>query len=376
MKTYRSVTKNLALSSLFLAWSLMDSGAADDTALKDAFQGHFLVGAALNSAQFSGQNFGEIAVIEKQFNTITPENVLKWEAVHPQPGHFDFDAGDKYVDFGVKHNMFTIGHNLVWHSQTPAWVFKDDKGEPLTRDALLARMRDHISTVVGRYKGRIKGWDVVNEALNEDGTMRKSSWRKIIGDDYVLKAFEFAHEADPDAELYYNDYSIENGPKRAGAIALIKSLQAGGAHISGIGVQGHYDMSFASTNLLDEALRDFSQLGIKIMITELDVDVLPRAGRAQSADVSDRARMRAGMNPYTNGLPADMQEKLAARYADLFKIFLQHKAISRVTFWGVTDANSWRNDYPVPGRTDYPLLFDRQCQPKPAFAAVIKTASP
>jgi len=366
------LSKCVIATSLLTAWS----APAQDAALKDAFKDHFLIGAALNQSQFSGQSSCEVSIVEQQFNSISPENVLKWESVHPKPDQYNFGPGDNYVEFGLTHRMFIIGHNLVWHSQTPAWVFKDDRGEPPTRDALLSRMHDHIAIVVGRYKGKIGGWDVVNEALDEDGSLRKSSWQKIIGDDYLLKAYEFAHEADPDAELYYNDYSIENPRKRAGAMALIRNLQAHGAHISGIGLQGHYDLTWPSAALLDEALNDFSKLGVKIMITELDINVLPRAGQAPSADVADRAEMRGGINPYTNGLPAEMQTKLAARYAELFRVFIKHKEIGRVTFWGVTDAGSWLNNYPVRNRTNYPLLFDRQCQAKPAFGAVLKTAVP
>ena len=376
MKPYHDRALIRVLSSLFLAWAMSDAIAADDAALKDVFKDHFLVGAALNQFQFTGHAPSDDAIVERQFNAISPENVLKWESVHPHPGHYNFDSADKYVDFGLAHHMFVVGHNLVWHSQTPGWVFKDDKGDPLTRDALLARMRDHISTVVGRYKGKINGWDVVNEALNEDGSLRKSPWEKIIGDDYLLHAFQFAHEADPNAELYYNDYSIENPAKRAGAIALIQKLKSEGAPISGVGLQGHYDLTWPSVQLLDEALHDFSRLGLKVMITELDVDVLPRRGSAHSADISNHAEMSAGLNPYTNGLPSDIQEKLAARYADLFRVFVKHKEISRVTFWGVTDRGSWLNGFPVRGRTNYPLLFDRNGQPKPAFTAVIQTASP
>jgi endo-1,4-beta-xylanase len=334
---------------------------SQDVTLKDAFKNDFLVGVALN---------------QSQFNSISPENVLKWEVVHPLPGKFDFTDADQYVAFGQKNHMFIIGHNLVWHSQTPDWVFQDDQGNPISRDALIARMKDHIFTVVGHYKGKIGGWDVVNEALNEDGTLRNSPWRKIIGDDYFVFAYQFAHEADPDAQLYYNDYSLDNAPKREGAIALIKNLQAHGIKIYAVGLQEHDKMDWPTTNQLDETISAFAKLGVKVSITELDVDLLPRATRSQGADVSMRAAAGAGLNPYANGLPDDMQQKLAQRYADLFTVFVAHRNdLERVTFWGVTDANSWLNNWPVPGRSSYPLLFDRNCQPKPAFDAVIKTAA-
>ena len=343
--------------------------------LKAAYKNDFLIGAALNESEFTGENSNAVAIIKAQFNAISPENVLKWESVHPRPGQFDFSSADKYVEFGVENKMFIVGHNLIWHSQTPRWVFQDDKGKPVDRDALLARMSNHIATVVGRYKGKIGGWDVVNEALNEDGTLRKSPWEKIIGEDYLLKAYQFAHEADPNVQLYYNDYSLENLPKQNGAIALIKKLQSQGVKISGVGLQGHYKMDWPTTNQVDETISAFSKLGVKVMITELDLDVLPTATRSQGADVSMNFASRAELNPYTNGLPVSVQRAVAQRYVDLFSVFVKHHdEISRVTFWGVTDADSWLNDWPVRGRTAYPLLFGRDYEPKTTFDAVIGVA--
>jgi endo-1,4-beta-xylanase len=343
--------------------------------LKDAYQGCFLVGAALNPAQFTDQAPAEDAIIKAQFNSISPENVLKWVIVHPRPGVYDFTLSDKYVEFGETNHMFIIGHNLVWHSQVPGWVFKDEKGAPLTRDALLARMKDHIDTVVGRYKGRIKGWDVVNEALNEDGTLRQSQWEKIIGDDYIEKAFEYAHEADPKAELYYNDYSLENEAKRKGAIEIVKRLQAKGIAITGVGVQDHVHMDWPSPEQIDATINDFGKLGVKVMFTEVDVDVLPSATSNQGADVSLNVASNPKLNPYVNGLPEAMQKKLADRYAALFSTYAKHCGlVTRVTLWGVTDGDSWKNNWPVRGRTNYPLLFDRNAKPKLAFYAVIKAA--
>src|SRR5215831_7241568 len=202
--------------------------AAPGPALKDVFKKDFLIGAALNQNQFTERDTRGLSIITSQFNSITPENDLKWQYVHPQPNAYSFAGPDAYVAFGEKHQMFIVGHTLVWHNQTPRWVFEDAKGNPVDRETLLGRLRDHIQTVVGRYKGRIKGWDVVNEALNDDGTLRQSPWLKIIGEDYLVKAFQFAHEADPAAQLYYNDYSLENEPKRNGAMKLIRTLQAAG----------------------------------------------------------------------------------------------------------------------------------------------------
>jgi len=350
------------------------AGPTSQPALKDIFKKDFLIGAALNQNQFSERDSRGVPIITTHFNSITPENVLKWESVHPQPNNYNFAGPDAYVAFGEKYKMFIIGHTLVWHNQTPRWVFQDDKGNTVDRDTLLNRLRDHIHTVVGRYEGRIKGWDVVNEALNEDGTLRQSPWLRIIGEDYLVKAFEFTHEADPQAQLYYNDYSLENEPKRRGAIELIKKLKSRGVSIYAVGLQGHDKLDWPTVEQQDVTIAAFASLGIRVNITELDIDVLPRANRSQSADVNATAEIRAALNPYANGLPDSVQQTLARRYADLFRVFVKHRdVIDRVTFWGVTDGDSWLNNWPVRGRTSFPLLFDRGGQPKAAFDAVLAT---
>jgi len=343
--------------------------------LKDAFKGSFLIGAALNPAQFTERDARDAAIVKAQFDSISPENVLKWEGVHPEPGRYDFDLPYKYVAFGEKNHMFIVGHTLVWHHQTPKWVFEDAKGNPVDRETLLKRMREHIQAVVGRYKGRVHGWDVVNEALEDDGTLRQTPWLKIIGEEYIAKAFEFAHEADPKAELYYNDFSLENEAKRNGAIELIGKLRAQGVPVTCVGLQGHYKIDWPSVDQLDAAIAAFAKLGVKVMITELDVDVLPPAMQYRGADISANVELQPKLNPYTSGLPDSVQQTLARRYSDLFGVFLKHRGVlSRVTSWGVTDASSWLNNWPVRGRTSYPLLFDRDGRPKPAFYAVIKAA--
>jgi endo-1,4-beta-xylanase len=350
------------------------NGSGDRPALKDVFRGDFLIGAALNPSQFtpSAKENAEANLIREQFNSITPENVLKWGLVHPQLHRYDFGPADDYVAFGVTNKMFIISHNLIWHYQTPDWVFEKEAGGPVDRDTLIQRMREHIFTVVGRYKGKIRGWDVVNEALAEDGSLRRSRWLEIIGEDYLIKAYQFAHEADPEAQLYYNDYSIENAPKRAGAVALIKKLLAAGIPLAAVGIQGHYRMDWPTTAQLGRTIEEFSALGVKVMITELDVDVLPAPSSSRAAEVTMNFQFDPALNPYAGGLPDTMQRALARRYADLFGEFVKHRGqVTRVTFWGVSDGDSWLNYWPVRGRTNYPLLFDRQCHLKPAFQSVI-----
>lgn len=361
----------ICLSSLAIV-----AQAPAPTTLKDAFQGAFVIGAAINTDQITGKDARGDAIILRQFNSISPENVLKWEVIHPRPGVYDFTLADKYVEFGLKNHMFIVGHNLCWHAQTPDWVFKDEMGAPITRDALLQRLHDHIQAVVGRYKGKIDSWDVVNEALNEDGTLRPSQWMKIIGEDYIVKAFQFAHEADPKAQLNYNDYNLETPAKRKGAIALVKKLQAAGVPIAVVGDQAHLHLNEPSAADEEAAITDLAATGVKVAITELDIDVLPSAA-GNTADVSLNVRGNAQLNPYTNGLPISVQQALSKRYADLFAVYWKHRdVINRVTFWGVTDGESWLNNWPVRGRTSYPLLFDRDGKPKPAFDAVLRTAKP
>jgi endo-1,4-beta-xylanase len=362
----------LALSQVAAAQGTADTPAAGARGLKDAFKDAFRVGTALAPQQFTERDTASVALIEREFNAITPENVLKWERVHPEPNRYDFTPVDQYVAFGEKHGMFIVGHTLVWHSQTPRWVFQNADGQPLTRDELLARMKDHITTVVGRYKGRVNGWDVVNEALNEDGTLRQSPWFRIIGPDYIEKAFQFAHEADPAAQLYYNDYNLDYPAKRDGAVRLIRSLQEKGIRIDGVGSQGHHKLTTPTVAQIDSSLRMLGATGVKVHITELDVDMLPPATRNTTADVSVRAGPAPELDPYKAGLPDSVQQAHAKRYEDVFRVYLQHRdVIDRITFWGVADHDSWLNGWPVRGRTNYPLLFDRQNKPKPAYDRVM-----
>jgi len=340
-------------------FGFLATAAPQDAALKDLMPTGMAIGVAINQRQFDGTDTAAVDLITKQFNQISPENVLKFQPTHPAADRYTFEAADRYVQFGADRHMQVVGHNLVWHNQTAAWVFLGVDGKPADRDTLLARMRDHIRTVVGRYKGKIHGWDVVNEAIDEDGSLRKSPWQVGIGDDYVARAFEFAHEADPDAELYYNDFNLETPAKRAGVIALVKDLQARKLRIDGIGNQAHWRLDTPAIDEIEKALLELHATGLKVMYTELDINLLPNTPRGADAAVA---------NPYANGLPDDVQQRFARRYADVFRVLLKHRdAVTRITFWGLSDADSWLNR----GRMNYPLLWDRQRRPKPAFAAVV-----
>lgn len=336
-------------------------------ALKDVYKDYFLIGGAYNRNVVTGRDTKAADIAIRHFNTATSENDMKWQSVHPQLGRFNWGPADSFMEFCEKYNMVPIGHTLVWHSQTPRWVYEDAVGNPLTRDALLARMKDHIDAVVGRYKGRIKGWDVVNEALNDNGTMRSSQWLRIIGEgkpeqqyDHIAKAFEYAHAADPDVELYYNDYNLTTSRAKAdGAAAIVKHLKSKGLRIDGVGMQMHAGLTWPSVDDLEYAIKTLTATGVKVMVTELDIRTRTRGPRG--AEITQINR-RTTDDP--DAATAEVQQKLADKYAEIFSVLVKHKEhIPRVTFWGVYDTTSW-----IGGS---PLLFDRDYQPKQAFHAVV-----
>ncbi len=345
----------------------------EPTRLKDAYADHFLIGSALKSSHIFGTDVKGQALVAEQFNAVTAENDMKWENMQPSLGEFNFSAADALVAFSEKNDLFVVGHTLLWHQQTPSWVFEDEDGQQVTREVLLERLKNHIQTVMGHYKGRIQGWDVVNEAIEEDGSLRQSKWLEIIGPDYVELALRYAQEADPDAELYYNDFNVSKPAKLEGIVKLLKDLQSKGVKVDGVGIQGHYGLGYPKLSDLEASIVAINELGLPVMFTELDVSVLPfPSEEAMGADVSLSFELQDKLNPYAEGLPADVSQRQADSYAALFELFLRHsEGISRVTFWGVDDGSSWKNHWPVPGRTDYPLLFDREFQPKQAFHAIM-----
>lgn len=377
MKTLNFYYRLLGLFTIVLTLTNCTNTSTNDDSptLKKAFEGKFFIGAAINADQAALKNKDEVNLITHQFNSIVNENCLKHEEVHPNQEEYSFEDGDNFVTLGEKNNMFIVGHTLVWHSQAAPWLFVDNANNPVSRDTLINRMKHHIYTVAGRYKGRINGWDVVNEAISDTKGLRKSQWLDIIGEDFITLAFQFAHEADPKAELYYNDYNLYDPRKREDAITLIKSLQAAGCKVDGIGMQGHYGLDSPDLKELENSIIAFSELGIKVMITELDVSVLPFPGGDLTAEISKKYQSSSEYNPYTDGLPESMEKKLSERYEDIFRILLKHSdKISRVTFWGANNGNSWKNNWPITGRTDYPLLFDRNNNMVPAGKAVINLA--
>lgn len=364
------------LVAIAIATILITSCAEKPKTIGEAYKGKFYIGTAMNAQQINGSDSVGQNVITEHFSAIVAENCMKSGPMQPREGEFDFELPDQFVEYGVKNNKFITGHCLVWHSQAPRWFFRDSLGETVSPELLKERMKNHIYTVVGRYKGKIKGWDVVNEAINDDGSYRNSMFYRILGEDFIKYAFQYAQEADPDCELYYNDYSMALPGKREGVVKMVKMLQDAGCRIDGVGMQTHVGLDYPELSEFEASMEAYAALGVKVMITEMDISVLPTPQGGRGADIATNVEYQAKYNPYTEGLPDSARVALENRYLDFFKLFLKHDDyVTRVTVWGVNDANSWKNGFPVRGRTDYPLLFDRNNQPKSVVPLLIDLAA-
>ncbi|MBU3666796.1 MAG: endo-1,4-beta-xylanase [Chthoniobacterales bacterium] len=335
-----------------------------ENTLLGRFGNSFALGAAIPDTELTG---AERQLLFENFNTLTPENCMKPESLQPTEGNFNFSEADALVEMARDNGLTVNGHTLIWHAQCPEWFFSD-AGQPAGRELVIQRMRRHIEAVAGHFTGRVKSWDVVNEAIDDgDDYLRKSKWLTSIGEDYIAEAFIAARKADHDAELYYNDYNIERRPKRDKTLRLIRDLRRRGAPIDGIGIQGHWQLDHIPFEDIEDAIVAFDRLGMKVMITELDIDVVAR----ETSGAEVRRREQDGDDPFVNGLPDDVEQRLAEQYARLFALFLKHQdKITRVTFWGLHDGRSWLNNWPSK-RTNHPLLWDRALQPKPALSAVL-----
>jgi len=324
--------------------------------LKDYYRDYFLIGVAVAPSSFSGS---QSALILKHFGSLTAENVMKPALIHPAENRYSWDNADKIVNYAQANGLKMRGHTLLWHKQTPSWLFKDAAGNTVTKEVLLARLKDHITQVVSRYKGKVYAWDVVNEALDDDDTnfYRETDWYKICGEEYIAKAFQWAHEADPAALLFYNDYNTEFPGKRDKVYRLVKQLLDAGVPINGIGLQGHWNIVNPSEKELRDAIDIYSSLGLKLQITELDVSVYS-SGQTDPAD---------------NAFTAEREQKQLEKYKMVFKVFRDYKdVITGITFWNVSDKSSWLDNFPVRGRKNYPLLFDQNLKPKKAYWEVVK----
>ncbi|MEO5915930.1 MAG: endo-1,4-beta-xylanase [Luteolibacter sp.] len=335
--------------------------------LREAAGGKLLIGCAIATRDLDDPELTNL--ITQQFNCITPEYEMMPEKLVDDHGKFTFDTADRVVGFAEKNKMPVIGHMLVWHFITRKWLFESPDGKPLPREKALENLKTYIDTVVGHYKGRIKAWDVVNEAISDkDGEYLKDTPAlRAIGPDYIEKAFQFAQAADPQAALYYNDYNIEQPGKLDRTLKLIHSLREKGVKIDAVGIQGHWLLDWPPAGMIGKGVEALSAAGVKVMITEMDIDPLPR-----DSSGADMSQSEKGANPYPETLPSEMQEKLAKRYGEIVSELVRHPAVTMIGFWGTHDGRSWLNDYPVKSRTNHPLLFDRKLQPKPALDAVIK----
>ncbi|MFY7814808.1 MAG: endo-1,4-beta-xylanase, partial [Chryseobacterium taeanense] len=321
-----------------------------ENSLKKAFKNKFYIGTAMSLPQINGTDVKSDQIITSQFSSIVAENCMKSMFLQPQEGKFFFDDADRFVAFGEKNKMFIIGHTLIWHSQLPKWFFVDKDGKDVSAEVLKQRMKNHITTVVSRYKGRVKGWDVVNEAIMEDGTYRKSKFYEILGEEFIPLAFQYAQEADPNAELYYNDYNEWFPEKVKTVINIVKKMKSRGIRVDGVGMQTHVGLDTPKLAEYEKALVDYAAAGVKVNVTEMEISALPSPW-GTSANVSDKVEYEAKMNPYTKGLPGNVQKDWENRYLDFFRLFIKHQdKIRRVTLWGVTDNQSWKNDFPVKGR--------------------------
>ena len=343
----------------------------DYESLKEKFEDKFLIGATINQEDYQivDTDARAIEIVKKDFNAVTPENSMKWMHIHPEFEEFTFSNADKIVDFAKENNMYLLGHTLVWHNQVPDYIYniKD-------KETFQDHVQKHINTVVKRYTGKVDMWDVVNEALNDDGTLRKTVFLDMLGEDYIEQAFSLANNVDPNVALAYNDYNLYKPKKRKGAIRIINSLKKKGIRIDAVGIQAHWDLHFPSIEEIEKTIVELAETGVDVMITELDITVIPNPYELAGIAREEFKKFEGDKewDPYQAGIPSDIQEKLTNRYRDIFELFVKHKnKISRVTFWGINDKYTWRNENPINNRTDYPLLFDREYNEKPAYDALI-----
>ncbi|MGF7216936.1 endo-1,4-beta-xylanase [Spirosoma lacussanchae] len=356
---------SIRLSVLLGGMTLLGAGLsshvqAPEPTLKEAYKKYFPIGVAVAPRTLTGP---EADLIRQQFNSVTPENAMKMGPIHPEENRYFWKDADAIVDFAVQNKIKVRGHTLCWHNQTPRWFFTDADGKQVSREVLLARLKQHINDVMGRYKGKIYAWDVVNEAVPDTGASlyRKSKFYEIIGEDYIAKAFEYAHEADPGAQLFYNDYNTENASKRDRIYQILKKLKDKKVPIDGVGLQGHWSIYEPTPQELEESINRFASLGLKVQVTELDMSVYPK-------EHERRARKPTDVSEFT----PEMEQKQVAQYKMLFDVFRKHKkTLTGVTFWNLSDKYSWLDNFPVPGRKDHPLLFDENYQPKKAYQSVV-----
>jgi len=376
-----TIGRNLGKPPLSKKTTKSRARLAEEKGLKDYYKSYFPIGAAVNIRSLKG---AEADLIIKEFNSVTPENDMKMGPIHPRENYYNWANADSIVNFALKHHIKVRGHNLLWHAQVPGWMFKDSSGVQVTKEVLLARLKQHITAVVQHFKGKIYAWDVVNEAIddNPNNYLRNSLWFKICGEDFIPKAFEYAHEADPSVALFYNDYNSEDESKREKIYKLLKSLVDAKVPITGVGLQGHWKLNNPSPDLIRKAIDRYASLGLKIQITELDITIRAPRRAPSEKSITDQGTIL----PADSGFTKTIAEQQAERYKEIFDIFRAYKSvITAVTFWNVSDRYSWldsRNGGLAGGaaatgpisrtvRKAYPLLFDENFQRKKAYWSVV-----
>ena len=385
--------RNIALTLFALQVSALSLHAQT---LKDAYRDYWYTGVSVNqwevAAETNATNKHDVTgfisadqtanwqVVEKNFNSVVAENCMKMEVLHPAEGVYDFTLADQFVEKALASGLRVHGHVLIWHSQCPDWFHKDAEGNLVSREVLKKRMREHIHTILGHYKGRVSSWDVVNEAFEDDGSLRKSLFYQILGEDYIPLAFQYAHEADPNVELYYNDFSMNKPAKVEGVCKFFRPLIEKGLPIDAIGMQGHMIFEDGPQKIIsqyDHSIKAIASLGVKTFFSEVDLSILPNPYGFAGANISDRFAYRLEMDPYKDGVPAEKQKEIDLFWVDWFKMLISNKEhINRVTFWCVNDANSWKNDFPIRGRKDYATLVDRNNTMKPVVQDIIELVMP
>ena len=376
------------LSLLAVAACRNEAPAVPDVALKDVYSDSFLIGAAVSSFNFSDRSPETRDLLLKHFNAISPDNELKPESLHPRPDVWNFERADNYCSFGRENGMWILGHTLCWHNQTPDFFWTRPDGSTMSKDEIFNSIESYIRTVCTHFLGKVDAWDVINEIVSEDGGYRDLGWVHALGadpavvDEFVKHVFRCAEKYAPDTELYYNEFNCWRPTKLAGIIRLVRMLQAEGIRIDGVGIQAHWGLNYPKKHYIEEAIEQLYALGVKVNITELDVDVLPISkegqviGRSLQDPQYQLEEFEEFLDPYKDGLPAEVEDQLAARYEDLFRLFYGHRdQISRVTFWGIHDGTSWKNGSPIARRTNYPLLFQRDFTPHKAFYSVAAVPS-
>lgn len=378
-----------------IACAMLPLGLMAQTTLRDAYRDYWRTSVSVNqwevaaadnnsnvhdvTGMVSADQTSNFSIITRNFDWVVPENCMKCEVIHPQEGVYDFTLADQLVNKALASGVKVMGHCLIWHSQCAPWFHFDKDGKLVSKEELKKRMKEHITTIVSHFKGRVSAWDVCNECFEDDGTPRKSLFYQILGTDYIPLAFQYAHEADPNVELYYNDYSMNKATKVEGVVNFFRPLIAAGLPITAIGMQGHMILEDGKDLLpqYDHSIQTIASLGIPTFFSELDLTVLPNPYGFSGANVSDRFAYRPEMDPFKDGLTKEKEAEIETYWIDFFKLMLKHKDnILRLGFWCFNDANSWRNDFPIKGRTDYATLFDRQNKPKPFVQKLIELVQP